>query len=298
VLVPGGPAVVALGGGHGLARALATARRYAGRVAAVVSTADDGGSSGRLRRDHGVPAPGDLRKCLVALAGNGTETLPWIRALEHRFGQGELEGHALGNLLIVGLAEALDDFASALDEIGRLVHAVGRVMPATTQVVTITADVEGGPVEGQVAVMTATGRIRRIALQPPDVVAYPDAVAAIRSADQVVLGPGSLFTSVMPVVCVPGIARALRDTSATVVQVCNVGNEVPETEGFDAADHLRAVLDHGGRVDVFVQQRHGELCAEPADIEALGARCVTADVVQPDGMGHDPDRLASVLSSL
>jgi uncharacterized cofD-like protein len=290
--------VVALGGGHGLARALATARRYAGRVAAVVSVADDGGSSGRLRRDHHVPAPGDLRKCLVALAGDGTDTLPWIRALEHRFGTGELEGHALGNLLIVGLAEALDDFASALDEIGRLVHAVGRVMPATTQVVTITADVEGGPVEGQVAVMTAPGRIRRIALQPPDALAYPDAVAAIRDADQVVLGPGSLFTSVMPVVCVPGIARALRETRATVVQVCNVRNEVPETEGFDAADHLRAVLDHGGRVDVFVQQRGGELEAEPGEIAAIGARCVTADVVEDDAMGHDPDRLGSVLRTV
>ena len=136
----GGPKVVALGGGHGLAMTLRGVRGYAGQLTAVASVADDGGSTGRLRRDFGVPAPGDLRKCLVALAGDAEV---WPDAFEHRFSAGDLEGHALGNLMIVGLTETLGDFCRALDEAGRLLHAVGRVLPATTDAVVLKADIEG-----------------------------------------------------------------------------------------------------------------------------------------------------------
>ena len=141
---PGGPAVVALGGGHGLATALAAVRRYAGSVTAVVSVADDGGSSGRLRKDHDVPAPGDLRKCLVALAASDTV---WREAFEHRFRGGDLDGHALGNLIIVGLTQVFGDFGRALEEAGRLLECAGRVLPATTDPVVLTADGPGGGVE-------------------------------------------------------------------------------------------------------------------------------------------------------
>jgi uncharacterized cofD-like protein len=290
-----GPRVVALGGGHGLAIALRAIRRYAGEITAVVSVADDGGSSGRLRRDLAVPAPGDLRKCLVALADD--ESL-WARAFEHRFDAGELDGHAFGNLVIVGLAASLGDFGAALAEAGRLLGAVGRVVPATSEPVTLKADVEGQAVEGQVAVQNSLGRIGRVGLVPDDAAASPEAVAAIDAADQVVLAPGSLFTSVLPVLCVQGIREAVGRTPAQVVQVCNLRPQVPETRGLDSTDHLAAVLDHGVRVDAFVLEQHGPLHPHPDAVERLGVRCVEADLARPDLTAHDPGRLADVLRSL
>ncbi len=296
-LVPGGPAVVALGGGHGLAVALRAVRRYAGRVTAVVSVADDGGSSGRLRRGQegaDLLAPGDLRKCIVALA---TEPAVWARALEHRFESGELAGHALGNLVIVGLAETMGDFCAALDEAGRLVGAVGRVLPATMEPVVLKADVEGAAVEGQVAVANSRG-IGRIELVPSDPAVCPDAVAAIRDADQIVIAPGSLYTSTLPVVCVPGIAAALAETRGSVVQVSNLRPQIPETEGLDATDHLVAVLEHGARVDRFVYQRDGVLAADEERIAALGVEAVPATVAATSLLVHDPVRLAEALQGL
>src|SRR5204863_9620547 len=166
-LLADGPSVVALGGGHGLATALRSIRQYAGSITAVVSVADDGGSSGRLRRDLGVPPPGDIRRCLVALAGDETA---WSAAFEHRFREGDLEGHALGNLVLVGLTETLGSFPDALDEAGRLLRAVGRVVPATVEPVVLKAEltsVQGEMVEGQVAVGNSHG-IRRVELVPAD----------------------------------------------------------------------------------------------------------------------------------
>lgn len=294
-LVPDGPAVVALGGGHGLAVALAAGRQYAGTVTAVVSVADDGGSSGRLRRDFGVPAPGDLRRCLVALAGD--ETL-WKDAFEYRFGGGELGGHALGNLLLVGLADTLGDFTAALDEAGRLLQAVGRVLPATTDPVVLKADVEGEPVEGQVAVMTSEGRIRGVELVPGDAAASPDAVAAIRHADQVILGPGSLYTSVLPVLCVQALREAVRESSGRVIQVANLRPQEPETTGMDATDHLRAMLDHGSRVDTFLYHDEGMLEADDAAILEWGVEPHGAAVARSDGLAHDSAKLATALRAL
>ena len=290
-----GPAVVALGGGHGLAVALRAVRRYAGTVTAVVSVADDGGSSGRLRRDLGVPAPGDVRKCLVALAEDDNL---WADAFEHRFAGGDLDGHALGNLVIVGLAETLGDFTQALAEAGRLVGAAGCVLPATVEPVVLKGDVEGEAVEGQVAVANSRGRIRRVELVPGDAAAAPDAVRAIAGADQVVLAPGSLFTSLLPVVCVGAIREALATTRAEVVQVSNLRPQVPETAGLDAVDHLRIVREHGGRVDTFLYQRAGALAAATGAIEALGAKPVAVDVARADGLVHDPGRLAGALQAL
>jgi uncharacterized cofD-like protein len=289
------PAVVALGGGHGLAVALRAIRRYAGSVTAVVSVADDGGSSGRLRRDLGVPAPGDPRRCLVALAAGDSL---WSRAFEHRFSGGELNGHALGNLVIVGLAEMLGDFTSALDAAGGLVQAIGRVLPATTDPVVLKADVEGRPVQGQVAVQNSTGRVRKVELVPGDAVACPDAVAAIAGADQVVLAPGSLFTSLVPVLCVGELREAVAATAGRVVQVANLRAQVPETEGLDATDHLRAVLDHGGRVDDFLYDPTGDLAADAKAVETLGVRPVPAHVRATGSDTHDPARLATALATL
>jgi uncharacterized cofD-like protein len=289
-------AVVALGGGHGLASTLRAARQYATTISGVASVADDGGSTGKLRRELGVPAPGDLRKCLVALAADEHDV--WPTAFEHRFSAGELENHALGNLMIVGLAESLGDFEQALQVAGELLGAVGRVLPATLDPVVLKAEVAGRAVEGQVAVQNAQGRIRRVELIPADARATPSVIDAIGEADQIVLAPGSLYTSLLPVLCVRGIRDALRASTAPIVQVCNLAPQLPETEGLDATDHLRAVCAHGTNVDSFVYQGGGRLESDDAAIEALGVRSVAADVSGRAAWAHDPAKLARVLRAL
>lgn len=290
-----GPAVVALGGGHGLAAALRAIRRYAGSITAVVSVADDGGSSGRLRRERGLAPPGDLRKCLVALAGEGS---PWAPALEHRFQGGALDGHALGNLVIAGLTESLGDFHRAVEEVGRVLGAVGDVVPATTEPVVLTAEVDGEPVEGQVAVARSAGRIGRVGIVPADARPPAQAVQALVEADQVVLAPGSLFTSLAPVLCVSEIGEAVATTTASVVQVCNLRPQIPETVGLDGADHLQVVLDHGGRADTFLYDPEAALEVDPKLVRGLGAEPVAVPVGDSRGLVHDPERLATALERL
>ncbi|HEV7523754.1 MAG TPA: gluconeogenesis factor YvcK family protein [Acidimicrobiia bacterium] len=290
------PSIVALGGGHGLAVALNAIREYAGEITAIVSVADDGGSSGRLRRDLDVPAPGDLRRCLVALA---SDSGPWPAAFEHRFRSGELADHALGNLLLVGLAETLGDLTAALDEAGRLLGAVGRVLPATLGAVSLTARVGDERVAGQVAIAAAgtRDRIHDVRLTPDDPAASPDALAAIARADQIVFAPGSLYTSIVAVLGVPEICAAIEKAPGRVVQIANLQTE-NETTGHDGTDHLAAVRDHGGRVDQFVYDPDHGLTVDPAAITALGAEPVAAPIAGPGGSGHDPQQLAKALSAL
>ncbi|MCU1351336.1 MAG: hypothetical protein JWM05_545 [Acidimicrobiales bacterium] len=283
--------MVALGGGHGLAATLRAVRRYAGSITAVVSVADDGGSSGRLRADmHGMPAPGDLRRCLSALAAPDSVL---GGALEYRFGAGDLDGHALGNLLIAGLADHLGDFVASLDQVGALVGAVGRVLPAAAEPVTLTARVDGGgAAEGQVAVQNATG-IARVTLRPESPAVDAAVLDALMAADQVVMGPGSLFTSVLAAVVAPAIREALCRTAAQRIYVCNLGAEPPETAGFSAADHVGALLDHGIPVDVVVCPP-GALRADQVPAVARLERPVADD----RGLAHDPRRLAAALVEL
>jgi uncharacterized cofD-like protein len=269
-----GPHVVALGGGHGLATTLQAVRQYAGRVTAVVSVADDGGSSGRLRRIAGIPAPGDLRRCLVAMAAPDSA---WARAFEYRFPSGDLEGHALGNLVIAGLANVIGDFGEALDLAAELVGAAGRVLPATSVPVVLKADVAGREVVGQVNVSETLGPITSVSIVPPDAPTSAEVLAAVSEADQVVIGPGSLFTSVLAVCVVPEIRAALAARSGGRVYVCNLRPQLPETAGFTADDHLRVVRRHGVVVDAMVSPD---------------------DLARPDGSGHDPQRLASALRLL
>jgi uncharacterized cofD-like protein len=291
-----GPRVVALGGGHGLATALRAIRQYAGEITAVVSVADDGGSSGRLRRDLGVAPPGDIRRCLVALA-DGDRV--WATAFEHRFRDGELAGHALGNLVLVGLTETLGSFADALEEAGRLLGTVGRVLPATLEPVVLKAELAGSSVqvEGQVAVANSSG-IRRVALVPADVVATPAAVEAFAGADQIVYAPGSLYTSVLPVLCVSGLRVAIATSRARVVQVANLRPQVPETSGLTGVDHLTALLAHGARVDTLLYQEGGALPVDPERVRALGIEPHAAAVARGDGLAHDPGQLAKALCAL
>jgi uncharacterized cofD-like protein len=285
----GPPSVVALGGGHGLAASLRAVRRYAGDITAIVSVADDGGSSGRLREAFGIPAPGDLRRCLVAL---GDPDSVWGRAFEYRFDAGELEGHALGNLVIAGLASASGDFTEALVEAGRLVGTRGRVLPATTGPVVLKAEVGGEEVLGQVRVGDAAGLISRVTLVPADAQPPPDAPVAIAEADQVIIGPGSLFTSILAVAAVKEIREALAARTGGRVYVCNLRPQIPETAGFDVAAHMRALRAHGVDVDVVVH--------DPSSMPTgtLDVPVIEIPLARPDGLAHDPELLAAVLRQL
>ncbi|MBV8160391.1 MAG: YvcK family protein [Acidimicrobiia bacterium] len=281
------PAVVALGGGHGLSATLRAARLYARAVTAVVSVADDGGSSGRLRSAFGIPAPGDLRRCLVALADDPL----WTGLFEHRFGAGELEGHAFGNLLIAALADFTGDFEVALTETGRLLDLKGAVFPATREPVVLKAEVEGTSIEGQVAVSNA-GRISGVSVIPPDARTPQGALDAIATADQIVVGPGSLFTSVLAVVAVPAIRDAIAGSRARTVYVCNLRPQVPETEGYDVAAHVAALAAHGLEADVV-------LCHPGAmPMGNVGVACIEAPTAAPDLSEHDPTLLAKALAAL
>lgn len=283
-----GPAVVALGGGTGLSATLKAARRYAGDLTAIVSVADDGGSSGRLRSALGIPAPGDLRKCLVALAD---ESATWSRAFEHRFDAGELDGHALGNLVIAGLFATTGDFQEALDIAARLLGTEGRILPATTGPVVLKGVGAAGEVEGQVEVATM-GRISAVSLVPPDAEPPPAAVEAILRADQVVIGPGSLFTSILAVVAVPALRQALAETAARKVYVANLRPQVPETEGYDTQAHVDALVAHGLTVDVVVRDPRAPVGGD------IGVGLVEAEVADARVITHDPARLAVTLADL
>jgi len=274
---------------------LRAARRYAGSITAIVSVADDGGSSGRLRREMEVLAPGDVRKSLVALAADDNV---WASAFEHRFHGGELDGHAFGNLVLVGMAQSLGSFTRAIEECGVLVGSVGQVFPATSGPVALRAQVaDGAWIEGQVAIEAAAG-IERVDLVPADVSTSVAALDAIAEADQVVIAPGSLFTSVVPVVCAPDVQSALTKTAARVVQVANLTAATPEVHGLDGTDHLRAVLGHGGHVDTFCYSPLSALSVDVDAVAALGVDPVASDLADPGCAEHDVARLARALSAL
>lgn len=292
------PAVVAVGGGHGLAATLRAMRNYAATITAVVSVADDGGSSGRLRAEMpDLPAPGDVRRCLSALAD---PSLALSDVLEYRFDAdaGDLAGHAFGNLLLAALTRTLGSFTDAVDEVARLCGVEGRVLPATVEpvhleaVLCATADTMATRVVGQVAVANARGP-RHLAMGPADVASPPGVVEAILHADQVVVGPGSLFTSVLAAATVPDVHDALRRTKAQRVYVANLAPQIPETEEFTLDDHLRALQQHAVRVDVV-------LCHPGTDHEVTveGVTVVVRPVADARGLVHAPEPLAAALAGL
>lgn len=295
---------MALGGGHGLSTTLRAVRRYAGQLTAIVSVADDGGSSGRLRQSLGIPAPGDLRRCLVALAD--PESV-WTRAFDHRFAAGDLEGHAFGNLVIAALTEVTGDFIDAVERASRLLGVQGRVLPATTVPVALKAEIGGREVVGQMSVSDAQAPIARVSIAPPDAPSPPEAVKAIAEADQVVIGPGSLFTSVLAACTAPQINAALAARSGGRVYVCNLRPQLHETDGFGAGDYLAALRSHGVEVDTMVHDpaaggegTGGRRLDEPhpAGARDTRTRVVSARVGKAGGEAHDVGRLAEVLSAL
>lgn len=291
--------VVGIGGGHGLAATLRAARTYADDVTGVVTVADDGGSSGRLTRELGIPPPGDIRNCLVALSDDGA----LAQLFQHRFDQGLLTGHTLGNLLIAALTDITGDFSEAVHQAGSLIGVEGRVFPATTALVELGARVEGGEIEGQVAVAQTKDPIQAVYLTPSDPPADAGAVEAILNADQVVLGPGSLFTSLIATLLVPGIRSALQQTSARRIFVCNNRQQKGETEGLNASAHVGALLAHAGAdsLDCVVVQVP-EISTDGVHVDREGLEFMNVEVIESDTCSssgvHDPDSLARVLASL
>jgi uncharacterized cofD-like protein len=305
--------VVALGGGHGLAASLSALRRVTTRLTAIVTVADNGGSSGRLRAELGVLPPGDLRQALAALCRDDEWGRTWARVLQHRFaGNGELHDHAVGNLLIVALWELLGDHVGGLDLVGRLLGSEGRVLPMAAVPLDITAQVQGldplhpssvRVVRGQVEVATTVGHVIGVSLDPADPPACVEAVAAVRAADHVVLGPGSWFTSVIPHLLVPQLAAALHETPARRIVTLNLGEQPGETDGFSQATHLEVLAMHAPdlRIDVVVADR--QAVGDPGDLantaRGIGAELVLADVASgEDPQRHDPVRLASAYQSV
>jgi uncharacterized cofD-like protein len=306
--------IVALGGGHGLYATLSAARRLTPHVTAVVTVADDGGSSGRLRNELDVVPPGDLRMALAALASDSRQGRLWATIIQHRFGgNGALAGHPIGNLILAGLNEVLADPVAALDEVGRMLGVKGRVLPMCPIALEIEADVAGlesdarmsRVIRGQVAIATTPGKVRRVRLLPSDPPATRQAVDAIMDADLIVLGPGSWFTSVIPHLLVPGLATALHATTARRALVLNLAAEPGETTGFSAERHLHVLSQHapGFRVhDIVVDaglvqgERERQQLSRTATL--LNADVRFADVARPGTSLHDPAKLAAVLESV
>lgn len=306
--------IVALGGGHGLYATLSAARRLTPHVTAVVTVADDGGSSGRLRSELEVVPPGDLRMALAALASDSPHGRLWATIMQHRFGgSGALAGHPIGNLMLAGLNEVLADPVAALDELGRVLGVKGRVLPMCPIALQIEADVRGletdprmsRVIRGQVAVATTPGKVRRVRLLPGDPPATRQAVDAIGTADLVVLGPGSWFTSVIPHVLVPGLSLALQTTTARRALVLNLAAEPGETAGFSAERHLHVLAQHapGFTVDDIIvdadrvpSEREREQLRRTAALLAATVRF--ADVSRPGTPLHDPAKLAAALEGV
>ena len=291
---------VAVGGGHGLARTLAALPDVVDEVAAIVTVADDGGSSGRLRRDLGVLPPGDLRMAVAALARQRR----LAQLLQYRFPRGELGGHSLGNLVLVALQDLVGgDLQVALDELCRVLEVPGRVLPCTTTPVVLHGSTGDVQVRGQAAVASTPG-LRQVWLEPraPEVsAAVPPAIAA---ADLVVLGPGSLFTSLLPNLLVPGVAGALAATAAPVVLVANLREQPGETQGLGLRDHVEILRAHvpGLRIDVAVVHDGPSPTGGGAPLDGGGLvdvvdRVVTTDLLD-GGDGHDPQALAAVFTDL
>jgi len=311
---PLNPKVVALGGGHGLFASLSALRRVTRQLTAIVTVADDGGSSGVLRRDFGVLPPGDLRMALAALCGDDAWGTTWSQVVQHRFaGGGGLGGHAVGNVLIVALWELLGDTVQGLDWVGRLLGAHGRVLPMASVPLDLVAEVEGADpdrpgeitlIRGQVACASTTGRVRSVSLVPADPPAFPQAIAAVTTADWVVLGPGSWFTSVLPHLLVPELAEALITTPARRVVALNLAPQPGETDGFSPHTHLEVLADHapGLTVDVVLADRRaagGSAAELEKAASVLGGRLVMTNLAMRDGSPlHDPRRLAGAFAEI
>jgi uncharacterized cofD-like protein len=308
-----GPRIVAIGGGHGLSTLLRGLKQDSHNITAIVTVADDGGSSGRLRRTMGILPPGDIRNCLAALSNDEAML---TQLFQYRFADGTsgLDGHSFGNLFISALAEITGSFEEAIAESGRVLSVSGRVLPATLHDVRLVADVRlpylvnEVRVEGESQIPESEGKVRRIWLEPSSPQAFPEAIQSILAADMIVIGPGSLYTSILPNLLVPDIAAAIRASRALKIYVCNVATQPGETDGYSCGDHVRALEEHAGgalfEIVVSNSNCEGELPEEIQWVRTEGDLFVDYPLYQSDLIDparpwrHDSEKLAQVLMDL
>lgn len=322
-----GPRIVAIGGGTGMAALLSGLKQYSDQITAIITVADDGGSSGRLRRELGIPPPGDFRKCIAALADDQEYI---TKLLQYRFGQHnhgsdpetrEISGHSFGNLLIAAMAGISGSFEDALEQANQLLAISGRVLPSTLADVTLIAEVQktdinnqkseqvGKPsqdskvqlVSGESAIPKSDGTINRVLLEPQSPPVYPEAARAVLASDLVLIGPGSVYTSLLPNLLVPGLHKALAAISSPVVYVCNVATQPGETDGYSALDHLAALERHIGSsiIDILlVNNQFPELGTDQntvyVELDSFShKKVIECDLVDANiPWRHDPDKLA------
>ena len=308
-----GPRIVTIGGGHGLSTLLRGLKSYSYNITAVVTVADDGGSSGRLRRSQGIPPPGDIRNCLAALSND--EAL-MTQLFQYRFSDGneELDGHPFGNLFISALSEITGSFEEAVVESGRVLAVHGRVLPATLHDVRLVADIQlrqsNGEVriEGESTIPKFPGNVQRVWLEPNNPAAYPQVIQAILAADLLVIGPGSLFTSILPNLLVPDIVAAIQASRGLKLYICNVATQLGETEGYSCEEHIKAINNHVGEsiFDIIVVNNLFEGKLSPgvewvksvseSESDYLIYQADLIDQVQP--WRHDSTKLARVIMDL
>ncbi len=307
-----GPTVTVIGGGHGLSVLLRGIKSSTKNISAVVTVADDGGSSGRLREELGIIPPGDLRNCLVALA----DTEPLMEKLfQYRFeGDTALAGHSFGNLFIAAMNEVTGDMETALKESSKVLAVKGRVIPASKEHVRLDAIMtDGTVVEGESQIPEVRKKIRRVQLFPHKVEAVPAALEAIETSDAVILGPGSLYTSIMPNLLVEGVAQALKKSRAIKIYICNVMTQPGETDNYTAAAHAKAILDHAGQgvIDYvlvnskpipkeFLDKTGAQAVEVDEDkINAMGMGLIKADLMSETDAGrHDPEKLCQAVMKI
>ena len=310
-----GPSIAVIGGGHGLAVLLRGIKEATSNVTAIVTVADDGGSSGRLREELGIIPPGDLRNCLVALA----DTEPLMEKLfQYRFGgESALAGHSFGNLFIAAMNEVTGDMETALVEASKVLAVKGRVLPASKEHVRLDAVMEDGTVvEGESHIPEARKRIRRVRLFPEHAEAVGAALEAIRTADAVILGPGSLYTSILPNLLVDGMAETLRRSRAIKIYICNVMTQPGETDGYTASMHVKAILEHAGKgvidyvlvhsgpISDVMRESYAANGSYPVEVDRgalnrLGVGFVQADIMSSSDAGHhDPVKLREAVMKM
>lgn len=306
LLDPEGPAVAAVGGGHGLAAALEAIQCYAGEISALVSVADNGGSSGRLS-DLGIPPPGDMRKCLLALT---PEPSMWSELFAHRFSGGDIADHSLGNLILAGLTDLFGDFETALMTAERMLGTVGSVIPVAAEPVQLVATVDGVRVEGQDRLTRSQGVVTEVEIVPRDATATRRALAAVASADQIVIGPGSLYTSSIAALKVNMLAEAIMTETGQRVFVLNLVTQDGETLGMSGVEHLAELSKHAGiggpgfvivhDGDLEVPDGHDRVVVDSDEAAEHGWTAVFADVAnqRADWPEHDPLKLGMVLEQL
>ncbi|MCC6149243.1 MAG: YvcK family protein [Planctomycetes bacterium] len=305
------PSIVAIGGGTGASGLLRGLKEHTDKLTAIVTVADDGGSSGRFRKEFGMLPPGDIRSCLAALS----ESPLLEKLLQHRFDEGELKGHAFGNIFLAALTQVTGDFASAVKEANRVLSVRGRVLPATNVKISLVAEhADGTKTTGESLVGKVEKPVTRLSIRPSDVKAAPEVVDAILGADLVVLGPGSLYTSVIPNLLIGDVLEALRNSHAVVGYVCNVMTQRGETSGFSASRHVRAILEHSTHdlldfvlvstssipaklLATYAAEGSVPVAADMAELSKFaGVRIIAAELAATDNLvRHDSARLAEVL---